>query len=174
MPAAASFENALRGRPPERRFAVTALLWTVVVALVAVGIVGTVLPWLPGVPLVFGALLLAAWIDDFQRVSAFTVGVLAALTVVAVLVDLAASTLGAERVGASGRAVAGAALGTVVGAFFGLPGLLLGPFLGAVIGDTLPAATGVARRAPASEPGSGCCWALWPSWPSCSRCSAYS
>lgn len=113
----------------------TALLWTGVVALVAVGIVGTVLPWLPGVPLVFGALLLAAWIDDFQRVSAFTVGVLAVLTVVAVLVDLAASTLGAERVGASGRAVAGAALGTVVGAFFGLPGLLLGPFLGAVIGE---------------------------------------
>ncbi len=112
-------------------------LWLLVIALVVAGLLGTVLPGLPGVPLVFAALLLAAWMDDFQHVSVVTAAVLAALTLAAVLVDLVASALGAERVGASARAVAGAAVGTVVGVFFGLPGLLLGPFVGAVIGEYL-------------------------------------
>jgi uncharacterized protein YqgC (DUF456 family) len=112
-------------------------LWLLVTALVLTGLLGTVLPGLPGVPLIFAALLFAAWMDGFQHVSTITVIGLALLTLVAVAVDLVASALGAERVGASPRAVAGAAVGTVVGVFFGLPGLLLGPFVGAVIGEYL-------------------------------------
>ena len=49
--------------------------------------------------------------------------------------DLIAGALGAKRVGASPRAVAGALIGTLIGVFFGLPGLLLGPFFGAVAGE---------------------------------------
>lgn len=57
------------------------------------------------------------------------------LTLFTLVIDFAAGALGAKRVGASRRAIAGAAIGTVVGLFFGLPGLLLGPFVGAVAGE---------------------------------------
>lgn len=112
-------------------------LWIIVAVLVLAGIAGTLLPWLPGVPLVFAALLLAAWMDGFAQVSAFTVAVLGVLTALALAADLLASALGAERVGASRKAVVGAAIGTAVGIFFGLIGLLLGPFVGAVAGELM-------------------------------------
>ncbi|HEX4943631.1 MAG TPA: DUF456 family protein [Usitatibacteraceae bacterium] len=107
----------------------------VAVVLVIVGLAGTVLPLLPGVPLVFGGLLVAAWADGFQRVGAITLVVLGVLTALAVAADLLASALGAKRMGASPRAVAGATVGAVIGIFFGLPGLVLGPFVGAVAGE---------------------------------------
>jgi uncharacterized protein YqgC (DUF456 family) len=52
-------------------------------------------------------------------------------------IDLLASILGAKKVGASRAAVVGAALGAVVGLFFSLPGLIVGPFLGALAGELL-------------------------------------
>lgn len=113
----------------------TVLLWVLVVLLVVVGVGGTALPVLPGALLVFGGLLLGAWIDDFHKVGAWSltiIGVLAALTYV---VDFAASALGAKRVGASRRAVLGAVIGGIVGLFFGILGVLVGPFAGAVIGE---------------------------------------
>jgi len=59
------------------------------------------------------------------------------LAMVAMAVDLVASSLGTRRVGASGMAVIGAAIGTLVGLLFGLLGLLLGPFVGALAGELL-------------------------------------
>jgi hypothetical protein len=94
-----------------------------------------VLPALPGVPLVFAGLLLAAWAEGFQKVGWFPLTILALLTLVSLAVDFLATSLGAKRVGASWKAMAGAALGTLVGIFLGLPGLILGPFVGAVIGE---------------------------------------
>lgn len=114
---------------------VALLLWLGVAALIGVGLAGTVLPALPGTPLVFAGLWLAAWIDDYSRVGVYTLALLALLTVLSVGVDFAATALGAKRVGASPKAISGALLGTVVGLFFGLPGLLLGPFVGAVAGE---------------------------------------
>ena len=46
----------------------TALLWILAALLIAIGLAGSVLPALPGIPLIFGGVLLAAWIDDFQRI----------------------------------------------------------------------------------------------------------
>jgi uncharacterized protein YqgC (DUF456 family) len=103
--------------------------------LILVGIAGAVVPILPGVPLVFGGMLLAAWADGFQHIGAFTLIVLGILAALALLVDFVAGVLGAKRVGASTRALWGASIGMLVGFFFGLPGLLLGPFLGAVAGE---------------------------------------
>jgi uncharacterized protein YqgC (DUF456 family) len=114
---------------------VTAFLWTAAVLLVLAGIAGAVLPALPGVPLVFAGLLLAAWIDGFEKVGPLPLVFLALLTLLSFVVDFAATALGAKRVGASRWAVVGAALGTVAGVFFGFLGLLLGPFVGAVIGE---------------------------------------
>jgi len=113
----------------------TALLWVAAALLVAAGVAGIVLPVLPGVPLVLAGLFLAAWIDDFAYVGRGTLVMLGVLGLLATAVDLAASALGAKRVGAHRRAVIGAALGAVVGLFFALPGIVLGPFIGAVIGE---------------------------------------
>lgn len=110
-------------------------LWILAAALMLVGIAGIVLPALPGVPLLFAGMVVAAAIDDFQRIGWITLSILGALTVIAFLVDLLAGSMGAKRVGASSRAVWGAAIGTVVGIFFGIAGLLLGPFVGAVVGE---------------------------------------
>jgi uncharacterized protein YqgC (DUF456 family) len=125
-----------------------ALWYVLAVVLIVVGFIGTIVPALPGVPLVFLGMLVAAWADGFQHVGLWTLIGLGVLTVIAVAVDFLAGLAGAKRVGASRMALIGAAIGTIVGIFFGIPGLLLGPFLGALIGElvaggTLKRATGV-------------------------------
>jgi hypothetical protein len=111
------------------------LYYAVAGILVVVGIAGTVLPVIPGALLVFGGLFLAAWADDFARVGLVGLAFIGALAVLSLVVDFAASVLGAKRVGASPQALAGATIGAVVGLFLGIPGILLGPFVGAVAGE---------------------------------------
>ena len=112
-------------------------LWIVAVALIVVGVVGTVLPALPGAILVFAGVALAAWIDDFARISGWTLGVLGVLTVIAWATDYVAAAAGAKKVGASRHAIIGAAVGTVAGVFTGLVGLIFMPLVGAAIGEYL-------------------------------------
>ena len=110
--------------------------WLVLAALlVIVGFMGLILPGLPGAPLVFAGLFLAAWAENFAYVGAGTLVVLALLAAATLVVDFLASAVGARRFGASPRAALGAAVGGLVGIFFGLPGLVLGPFVGAVGGE---------------------------------------
>ncbi len=111
------------------------LLWIVAIALIVAGIVGALLPALPGAPLVFAGLVLAAWIDDFNEVGWLPLSVAGVLMVLTFVADFAATAMGAKRVGASGLAIAGAAIGTIVGIFGGLIGIVLGPFIGAVLGE---------------------------------------
>lgn len=113
----------------------TVVLWIVAVALIVVGVIGTVLPALPGVILVFGGIALAAWIDDFTRIPVWVVLLLGAMTAVAWVVDYAAAAMGAKRVGASKYAIIGALLGTFAGVFTGLWGLLFMPLVGAAVGE---------------------------------------
>jgi uncharacterized protein YqgC (DUF456 family) len=122
-------------------------LWILAIILMIVGALGIVLPALPGVPLIYAGMVLAASIDDFQRIGWITLTVLGLFTLIGFIVDFAASAMGAKRVGASARAVWGAVIGTVVGLFFGIPGLILGPFIGAVIGEiTVHGKVGTAGR----------------------------
>jgi uncharacterized protein len=114
---------------------VTIALWILVVALMAAGVVGTVLPVLPGALLIFAGAVLGAWIDDWSRVSGWTLGVLGVLALASVACDFVAGSLGAKRLGASPLAVSGAAIGTVVGVFTGLWGVLFMPFVGAAVGE---------------------------------------
>jgi uncharacterized protein YqgC (DUF456 family) len=115
-------------------------LWSLAAVLVIGGIAGLVLPALPGPPVIFAGLLLGAWIDDFATVGWKTLSLLGVLAALAYAVDFAASALGASRFGASPQSVWGAVLGSVVGLFFSPVGILLGPFIGAVLGEM------VARR----------------------------
>ncbi|MCD9031106.1 DUF456 domain-containing protein [Luteimonas sp. Y-2-2-4F] len=112
-------------------------LYALAAVLVIVGLLGTILPALPGIPLVFAGMLLAAWADDFAHVGPLTLGLLALLAALSFLVDFWATAMGAKRVGASRKALAGAVIGTFVGIFFGIPGIFVGPFAGAMAGELL-------------------------------------
>ncbi len=121
------------------------LYYALAVLLVLGGIAGTVLPAIPGLPLVFAGMLLAAWAGDFQQIGGWTLLVLAVLTLVSIGVDFLASAAGARRVGASRLAMIGALVGTVVGLLFGLVGVFAGPFVGAVAGELIDR-RGIAHR----------------------------
>jgi uncharacterized protein YqgC (DUF456 family) len=135
--AAAAAAASAAAAPPAPFPDAAPVLWLLAGALVVAGIAGTVVPLLPGAPLVFLGLLVAARIDDFHKVGWVTLIFLALLTLLAYAVDLWATRHGARRVGASGWALLGAFLGGLAGLFFALPGLILGPFLGAFAGEYL-------------------------------------
>jgi uncharacterized protein YqgC (DUF456 family) len=112
------------------------ILWyALAVLLIIVGIAGIILPVLPGLPLTFLGMLLAAWAGDFQKISVNTLILLGIITLLSLAVDFFSTVLGAKRVGASKLAVAGAAIGTIIGLFFMPLGILLGPFAGALLGE---------------------------------------
>lgn len=113
----------------------TLIWWILAAGLVLVGMAGVILPMLPGLPFVMMGLGVAAWADHFARVGAITLTVLGLLTAAGLVLDFIAGGIGAKRVGASPLAVTGASVGSIVGIFFGLPGLILGPFIGAVLGE---------------------------------------
>ena len=112
------------------------ILWYVVAGIIiAAGFVASILPNLPGIPVMFGGMLLAAWVGYFQRIPVWVIVILGVLAALSVVFDFLSGTWGAKRYGASKAAVWGAFIGTIVGLFFGIPGILLGPFVGAVIGQ---------------------------------------
>ena len=110
-------------------------LWIVGVVLAVTGLSGMLLPFVPGAPFLFLGLLFGAWAEDFRYVGIGTLLILAGMAALTYLVEFAASILGVKRYGGSRRAMAGAVLGGIVGMFFGVPGILLGPFVGAVLGE---------------------------------------
>ncbi len=110
-------------------------LWILSAALILIGLAGTVLPLLPGTLLVWSGVLLGAWIDDFTRVGVGTMVIISALAAVAWALDFVAGLMGAQRAGASKLALAGAAIGTVVGILMGLVGVLFMPLVGAAVGE---------------------------------------
>ena len=120
------------------------VFYTLGALLIVGGLVGAILPSLPGIPMVFGGIWLVAAVDDYRHLGLWWLLLIGALGALGVLVDFVAGTLGAKRVGASKRALWGASLGTLVGMFFGVPGILLGPFIGALLGE-LSSGTSVLR-----------------------------
>ena len=113
------------------------LLWVLCAALIVLGLAGTVLPVVPGTVLVWGGIVLGAWIDDFTRVGTATVMVVSVLALLAWGLDYVAGLMGAQKAGASKQALLGAAVGTVVGLFMGLVGVLFMPLVGAAVGEYL-------------------------------------
>ena len=111
------------------------LLGVLAIILVIGGMAGLVFPVLPGAPVLYAGLFVAAWAEDFNYVGAKALIVLGVMTILTYAVDFLAGAFGAKRFGASRRAVIGAMLGAIVGIFFGIPGILLGPFMGAVLGE---------------------------------------
>ena len=115
----------------------TPFFWLFAILLIAAGLAGLVLPVMPGAPLLFAGLLVAAWAENFSYVGLWTVVTLAVLALLTYGVDLWATMVGVKKFGASKRAVIGAVIGSIVGVFLGFPGVIFGPFIGAVIGELL-------------------------------------
>ncbi len=107
-------------------------LLVVGVVLVVVGVATVALPGVPGAAIAYFGILFVAWADEFTRIGSTVLLALAVVAVVGSVVDNVTGALGARYGGASAWGVAGALLGAVAGLAFGLPGLVLGPFVGAV------------------------------------------
>ena len=109
--------------------------WIVVGLLVIVGFVGLLVPILPGIVFIFSGLLLAAWLDDFSRVSEVTMTVIGLFSLMAWAIDFFASYFTAKKANASKLALFGVMIGALVGILGGVVGLIIGPVIGAVIGE---------------------------------------
>lgn len=105
--------------------------------IMLVGLIGNVIPGLPGTPLVLvGALGHRLYFGDTSA-SNLVLFVILMLGVAALVLDFAAGVLGAKKFGATWRGMTGAILGALVGLFFSLPGIILGPFIGAMLFELL-------------------------------------
>jgi uncharacterized protein len=113
----------------------TFILWILGIVLFAIGTAGLVVPAMPGAPVLYAGSGLGAWADDFAYVGWGTLIILGLLALLTYTVDFAATAFGAKRFGASRRAITGAAIGALVGLISGLPGVLVGPFAGALIAE---------------------------------------
>jgi uncharacterized protein YqgC (DUF456 family) len=114
------------------------LLWVIAVLLMAIGLIGTVVPVLPGTTIILGAAVIhrvAMGKEQSLGVTAL-VGLLA-LTLVSYAVDAGAAYMGARRFGATRWGIAGGIAGGLAGIFFGLPGIFLGPVIGAIAGELI-------------------------------------
>jgi uncharacterized protein len=112
-----------------------------VALLFLAGVVGSVVPWMPGPLLILAGALLWAIVTDFATVGLGRLAILAALALAAFLTKLAAGAVGARHHGGSRWGVAGAIIGALIGLFFGPLGLLVGPIVGAVLGEIARGAT---------------------------------
>lgn len=113
----------------------TAILITLALLLLLLGLLGAVHPVLPGMPLMFGGLLLLAYAQDFQVIGATALWVLGIVLALAAAGDYVAGLLGAKFSGASKEALWAALAGGFIGLFFSLPGMILGPLIGAAAGE---------------------------------------
>ena len=113
------------------------LLWVLAAILVLAGFAGLVTPAFPDISLIFAGLAVAAWAEGFAFVGWKTLTVLGLFAIAAAAVDIVAGALGAKKFGAGKHAVIGAFLGAFAGIFFGFPGIVFGPFFGALAGELL-------------------------------------
>jgi len=114
----------------------TALILALI--LFVLGLLGTVLPVLPGAILIYGGMLLYGIMTQFTTLGTNFFLIQALILVLVLAVDFLASAVGTRQFKGSKQAVWGAAIGTVLGMiFFGPLGLIIGPFLGAVIAELL-------------------------------------
>ena len=109
-----------------------AAVWLLTAALAALGVAGSVLPGLPGAPLILAAAVLHRWLLP-GFVSGWTVAALVVLAALTVVVDAACGILGARRFGGGRWAILGAGVGAALGLIFGPLGLILGALAGAAL-----------------------------------------
>jgi uncharacterized protein YqgC (DUF456 family) len=104
--------------------------------LAIIGVIGSIIPALPGPILGYGALVLLYFARGAESISFVSLSVFGVLLILITLISYIAPVWGARFSGASSRGVWGAIIGALIGLLFFLPlGLFLGAFLGAVLGE---------------------------------------
>ncbi len=110
------------------------MILTASIILMLIGLIGSVLPLIPGSPLILLGAFIYAWYSDFSVISWGTLAILLALVVLSQTIEYLASLLGAKKFGASRRGLVGAFLGGLIGLFSGgIAGTLIGSFFGALL-----------------------------------------
>ena len=112
-------------------------LYAVSFALILVGLAGTVIPALPGIPMIFAGGWLIDYLEDYQFFGWGTLIALGVLTVISLIIDWVSQTMGAQKAGATKLGLTGAFVGTIVGIPFGLVGIFLFPVIGAFVGEMI-------------------------------------
>lgn len=104
--------------------------------LAIIGMIGCILPVIPGPILSFCALILLSWIKNWQVFSQTFLMVMGAVTIFLIVLDYIAPALGAKKYGATKRGIWGSAIGMIIGIFFIPPwGMIVGAFAGALLGE---------------------------------------
>jgi uncharacterized protein YqgC (DUF456 family) len=109
--------------------------WITTVFLMLVGLVGTVLPLIPGTILILGGAVVNFF--TIRSIGWETLAVLTVLMLLAQALDIVSGSIGAKWFGASRWGAIGGILGAIVGLFFGIIGIFVGPLIGALIGELL-------------------------------------
>jgi uncharacterized protein len=112
--------------------------WFIVIALFAVGLIGTIVPVLPGTTIILAAAIIhRVMLGPEKSIGWKTIGALVLLTLLSYVFDFLGSYFGAKYFGATKWGAFGAILGAVVGLFFGLVGLFVGPVIGSIAGEVI-------------------------------------
>ena len=114
------------------------LWWTLTLALMLIGLVGTVVPLLPGTTVILTAAIVHhVMLGEAQSVGWWTLVGLAVLTVLSYVLDMVSGSIGARWFGATRWGALGGIVGAIVGVFFFPLGLFLGPMIGVLAGEIL-------------------------------------
>ena len=112
--------------------------WFLTIVLFAVGLIGTILPVLPGTTIILAAAIIhRVMLGPEKSIGWRTILVLVLLTLATYAIDLLSGYFGAKYFGATKWGTFGAILGALVGLFFGLIGLFVGPVIGAIVGEVV-------------------------------------
>jgi uncharacterized protein YqgC (DUF456 family) len=110
--------------------------WIFTIVLFAIGLLGTVLPFVPGTTVILAAAIIhRIMLGADKSVGWVCIGILIALTLVSYGLDFLGGYFGAKYFGATRWGTFGAVIGAIVGLFFGIIGLFVGPVIGALIGE---------------------------------------
>ena len=109
--------------------------------LLVLGLLGAVLPVLPGLPFSYAGLLVF-WFSSYSELSVQFVVIWGIVVAVLQILDYVLPALGARWLGGSKWGTWGSVIGLLVGMFFGIAGIVVGPFVGAVVGELINGAKG--------------------------------
>lgn len=114
------------------------LWWTLTLVLMFAGLVGTVLPVLPGTTIILAAAIIHHLaLGEAQSIGWWGIGGLVVLTLLSFVIDFGSASLGAKKFGATRWGAVGGVLGTIVGMFFFPWGIFLGPLIGVLAGELI-------------------------------------
>lgn len=118
--------------------ALSSFWWTLTLILMVIGLIGAVIPLLPGTTIILAAAILhRMMLGEAHSIGWITIGGLTFLTLVSYAVEFLSSSVGAKKFGATRWGAFGGLLGTIVGLFFGIPGVFIGPLVGVLLGELI-------------------------------------